>query len=72
LTNKTKLIFIGLFIVVPLFYLISTFIVRFLIRGVDTFLFFSETFGILGIYYVLVSIIFAIFFGVKNVNLKNI
>ncbi len=72
MTNKTKLTYIGLFILLPVLYLVSSFIVRYLVQGRDLSLFFSDAFGILGIYYVLVSIIFMISTNIKNVSLKNI
>jgi hypothetical protein len=72
LTNKSKLTYIILFVLFPVFYLIGSFIVRYLILGRDFSLFFSDSFGILGMYYVVVSIIFMITTNIKNVNLKNI
>jgi len=72
LTNKSKLIFIGLFVVLPLFFLIGAFVSRALIQGTELSVVFGNTFGILGIYYVLISVIFIISSGLRNVNLKNL
>ena len=72
MTNKSKFTCIILFVLLPVLYLIGSFITRYLIKGRDFSLFFNGTFGILGIYYVIVSIIFMITTNIKNVNLKNI
>ncbi|MDQ0273384.1 hypothetical protein J2S17_005316 [Cytobacillus purgationiresistens] len=72
MTNKSKLTYIVLFVLLPVLYLVSSFIVRYLIQGRDFSLFFSDSFGILGIYYVFVSIIFMIAANIKNVSLKDI
>ncbi|MCT2347476.1 hypothetical protein [Niallia taxi] len=72
MTNKSKLIFIGLFVVLPLFFLIGAFVSRALIQGTELSVVFGNTFGILGIYYVLISVIFIISSGLRNVNLKNL
>ncbi|MDE5052446.1 hypothetical protein NDK25_09260 [Niallia taxi] len=72
MTNKSKLIFIGLFVVLPLFFLIGAFVSRALIQGTELSVVFGNTFGILGIYYVLSSVIFIISSGLRNVNLKNL
>ncbi|AOH57302.1 hypothetical protein ABE28_023395 [Peribacillus muralis] len=71
MTYKLKLTYIVLFVLLPVLYLISSFIVRYLLQGGEFSLFFSDNFGILGIYYVLVSIIFMIATNIKNVSLKD-
>lgn len=71
MTNKLKLTYIVLFVLLPVLYLVSSFIVRYLLQGGEFSLFFSDNFGILGIYYVLVSIIFMIATNIKNVSLKD-
>ncbi len=71
MTNKLKLTYIVLFVLLPVLYLVSSFIVTYLLQGREFSLFFSDVFGILGIYYVLVSIIFMIATNIKDVSLKG-
>ncbi|KWW21023.1 hypothetical protein AS888_15490 [Peribacillus simplex] len=71
MTNKLKLTYIVLFVLLPVLYLVSSFIIRYLLQGGEFSLLFSDNFGILGIYYVLVSIIFMIATNIKNVSLKD-
>ncbi|MDQ0272240.1 hypothetical protein J2S17_004132 [Cytobacillus purgationiresistens] len=71
MNNKIKLSYIFLFILLPAVFLLSSFIWRLLIHSHEFLNVATDALGILGIYYVLISVIF-MFLSIKNVNLKNI
>ncbi|MFP7416047.1 hypothetical protein [Priestia filamentosa] len=71
MNNQSKLTFLGLFILFPITFLLASLIWRFFIKSEDFINVVTDSLSILGVYYILASIVFAVM-KVRNVNLKDI
>ncbi|TRZ40221.1 hypothetical protein CEQ21_04580 [Niallia circulans] len=70
MNNKKSIIFIILFLVLPITFMLSSFGWRYLFLHRELIKVATDCLSILGIYYVIVSFIFS--FGLKNINLKDL
>ncbi|KYG30791.1 hypothetical protein AZF06_23680 [Priestia endophytica] len=71
MSNSSKLTFLGFFIFFPVTFLLANVIWRFFIKSEGFINVVTSSLSILGIYYILASIVFAVM-KVRNVNLKDI
>lgn len=71
MSNSSKLTFLGFFIFFPITFLLANLIWRFFIKSEGFINVVTSSLSILGIYYILASIVFAVM-KVRGVNLKDI
>jgi len=71
MNNQSKLTFLGLFILFPITFLLASLIWEFFIKSEDFINVVTDSLSILGVYYILASIVFAVM-KVRNVTLKDI
>ncbi|MDP9743306.1 hypothetical protein CN563_15335 [Bacillus sp. AFS026049] len=66
---KEILYFLGYYLLIPIIFMISIFLWRFVIQGNDLWLVLTDSLSILGLYYLFTSILFSFF--VKRFKEKN-
>jgi len=66
---KEILYFFGYYLLIPIIFMISIFLWRFVIQGNDLWLVLTDSLSILGLYYLFTSILFSFF--VKRFKEKN-
>ncbi|AWG44294.1 hypothetical protein BEH_26270 (plasmid) [Priestia filamentosa] len=71
MSNSSKLTFLGFFIFFPITFLLANLIWRFFIKSEGFINAVTSSLSILGIYYILASIVFSVM-KVRGVNLKDI
>lgn len=71
MSNSSKLTFLGFFILFPITFLLANLIWRFFIRNEGFINIVTGSLSILGIYYILASIAFALM-KIRDINLKDI
>ncbi|MFS0590487.1 hypothetical protein AB1L05_02685 [Cytobacillus horneckiae] len=71
MNEKTKFSFVILFVLLPIIFIISSISWRFFIVGKNFLAVIIDVFGILGIYYIFVSLLFS-FVSIKKMNLRDI
>ncbi|NRG46732.1 hypothetical protein HRF87_18455 [Bacillus sp. CRN 9] len=71
MNEKTKFSFVILFVLLPIIFIISSISWRFFIVGKNLLAVIIDVFGILGIYYIFVSLLFS-FVSIKKMSLRDI
>lgn len=66
---KEILYFLGYYLLIPIIFMISIFLWRFVIQGNDLWLVLTDSLSILGLYYLFTSILFSFF--IKRFKEKN-
>ncbi|PRS26520.1 hypothetical protein C6W19_24780 [Bacillus sp. RJGP41] len=66
---KEILYFLGYYLLIPIIFMISIFLWRFVIQGNDLWVVLTDSLSILGLYYLFTSILFSFF--VKRFKEKN-
>ncbi|KAB7672034.1 hypothetical protein [Bacillus sp. B1-b2] len=69
MNNRTSFIYAILFLFLPVIYLISFFSIKYIIQQGDLKVIATDCFSILGIYYILISLVFS--FKLKKIKLKD-
>ncbi|MGW6383567.1 hypothetical protein [Peribacillus butanolivorans] len=67
---KEILYFLGYYLLIPIIFMVSVFLWRFVIQGNDLWLVLTDSLSILGLYYLFTSILFS-FFVVKRFKEKQ-
>lgn len=70
MNNKSVLNFIGYFVLFPMMFLLSSFLWKYIIKKHELMNSMTDTLSILGLYYILISLIF-MFLNIKNITRKD-
>ena len=71
MNNKSALNFIGYFVLFPMIFLLSSFLWKYIIKKYELMNSMTDSLSVLGIYYILISLIF-MFLNIKNISIKDI
>jgi len=70
MNNKSVLNFIGYFVLFPMMFLLSSFLWKYIIKKHELMNSMTDSLSVLGIYYILISLIF-MFLNIKNITRKD-